>query len=175
MNRKTLVVSVAVFTLACLGLTQLSGKGREKRIRASLSGYQEVPAVSTSGHGEFRGKIDASDTELSYELEYADMEGTVTQAHIHFGQRSVNGGISIFLCSNLGNGPAGTPACPVSGMVSRTVTASDVVGPNGQGIAPTEFAEILEAIRSDVAYANVHSTTWTGGEIRGQINDEDRH
>ena len=25
---------------------------------------------------------------------------------------SVNGGISFFLCSNLGNGPAGTQACP---------------------------------------------------------------
>ena len=35
------------------------------------------------------------------------------------------------------------------------------------------FAEALRAIRAGVAYANVHTTTWTGGEIRGQIRDED--
>ena len=35
-----------------------------------------------------------------------------TQSHVHFGQLSVNGGVSFFLCTNLGNGPAGTQACP---------------------------------------------------------------
>ena len=36
----------------------------------------------------------------------------------------VNGGISVFLCTNLGNGPAGTQACPQEGTVTGTFTAS---------------------------------------------------
>jgi hypothetical protein len=53
--------------------------------------------------------------------------------------------------------------------VSRTVTAADVVGPAGQGIAAGEFEEVLNAMRAGVTYANLHSTRNPGGEIRGQI------
>jgi len=40
-----------------------------------------------------------------------------------------------------------------------------------QGIAPTEFAEILAAMRAGHAYANVHSSKFPNGEIRAQINN----
>jgi hypothetical protein len=86
----------------------------------------------------------------------------------------VNGGIMVFLCSNLGNGPVGTAACPPSGSVSGTITAANVVGAaSAQGIAAGEFAEVVKAIRHGVAYANVHSTLYPGGEIRGQLRDRD--
>jgi len=65
------------------------------------------------------------------------------------------------------------PACPASGKVTGTVTATDVIGPAAQGIAPGEFAEALRALRAGMTYANVHSTKFPGGEIRGQIKDED--
>jgi hypothetical protein len=77
----------------------------------------------------------------------------------------------VFLCSNLGNGPAGTQLCPPPpATVSGTFTATDVIGPTAQGIAPGELAELIDAIRAGKAYANVHSTRNPGGEIRGQIN-----
>jgi hypothetical protein len=47
-----------------------------------------------------------------------------------------------------------------------------VIGPDAQGIAPGEFAELVRAMRAGVTYANVHTTTHGGGEIRGQITDE---
>jgi CHRD domain len=54
--------------------------------------------------------------------------------------------------------------------VARTITADDVIGPAGQGIAAGEFAELVDAIRSGVTYANVHTLPqFGGGEIRGQI------
>ena len=66
--------------------------------------------------------------------------------------------------------PSPPPACPArSGTVTGTLTAADVVGPTAQGIAAGEFEEVLEALRSEAGYANVHSTKFAGGEIRGQV------
>jgi hypothetical protein len=95
----------------------------------------------------------------------------VRQAHIHVGQRSANGGVSVFLCQTTFNpDPSGlAPACPESGTVSGVLNAANVLGPGGQGVAAGEFAELVDAIRSGVTYVNVHSTTLPGGEIRGQL------
>jgi hypothetical protein len=65
-----------------------------------LRGFEEVPALATPGGGRFTADINEDGTEVSWRLEYLNLEGVVTQAHIHFGQFSVNGGISVFLCSN---------------------------------------------------------------------------
>jgi hypothetical protein len=50
------------------------------------------------------------------------------------------------------------------------ITADLVVGPGGTGIEPGALGEIVAAIRNGTAYANVHSTKWPGGEIRGQLH-----
>ena len=98
----------------------------------------------------------------------------MTQAHIHFGGPRQSGGISVFLCTNLGNGPAGTQACPPDGAtVTGTIRPADVIGPADQGIAAGEFGELLDAIRHGATYVNVHSTLYPGGEIRAQLEDED--
>ena len=81
-------------------------------LHATLESYQEVPAVSRKGSGEFRARIDKEAGTIYWELNHGNLEGAVLQAHIHFGQHGVNGGISVFLCTNLGNGPAGMPTCP---------------------------------------------------------------
>jgi CHRD domain len=136
--------------------------------------------VSTVASGEFRGFISHNDDSIDYELTYSGLEGTVTQAHIHFGQRSVIGSIVIWLCQT-GTNPspvAGTPPCPQSGTVTGTVTASDVINANttSQRISAGELAEVIAAIRAGAAYVNVHSTPLTqGGEIRGQIRASRKH
>ena len=50
-----------------------------------------------------------------------------------------------------------------------------MIGPAGQGIAATEYEELLAAIRTGTAYVNVHSATYGGGEIRGQIETGHDH
>jgi len=157
-----------------LGTWILMGQGKPHSLKAELTGYEEVPAtISSPASGDFEARVDSSETQLSYVLQYSGFTVAVTQAHIHFGARATLGGISIWLCGSATNpGPAGTPLCPqggAGGTVIRTVTAADVVGPAGQGIAAGEFAEILKAMRAGAAYANVHTSTFTGGEIRGQI------
>ncbi|MBA3264522.1 MAG: CHRD domain-containing protein [Thermoleophilaceae bacterium] len=146
--------------------------GGDKHLSTRLTGFQEVPAISTDAGGKFRAKLRTSSQEIQYELSYADLTGAVQQAHIHLGQRAVNGGISVFLCSNLGNGPAGTQACPAApATITGTIRPADVIGPASQGLEAMQFDELVRAIRAGVTYANVHTETFPGGEIRGQLND----
>jgi len=170
---KKLAVIVAAPLLACAASAAIAD---EDRFSLRLNGYEEVPALSTAGSGRFRAEISRHDDAIDYVLSYADLQGNVTQAHVHFGQFSVNGGISFFLCTNLGNGPAGTQLCPPAPATVRgTIRAADVIGPNGQGIAPGELAEIIAAIRAGIAYANVHSSLFPAGEIRAQFPERSDH
>ena len=139
----------------------------EERHVARLVPVQEVPSVSSAARGWVTLVVDEAEQTISYE----GLEGPVVQAHIHTGQFGANGGIMVWFCGTAAQpGPAGTPVCPASpGTVSGVLTATQVVGPVGQGIAPGEFAEVVAAIRNGVAYANVHSGKFAGGEIRGQL------
>jgi CHRD domain len=161
----------AVASVAGVVATTAVAGGDDHDADARLTGFEEVPAVSTDASGKFRARVRASSEEIQFRLSYSELSGPVQQAHIHFGQFAVNGGITAFLCSNLGNGPAGTQPCPEGPTtVTGTIGPAQVVGPADQGIAPGEFDELVEAIRAGVTYANVHSEPFPGGEIRGQID-----
>jgi hypothetical protein len=148
------------------------GASQERGLRATLVGFDEVPAISTGAAGSFEARIPPGDEAIEWTLSYSGLEGNVTQSHIHVGVPRTNGGIAVWLCSNLASPPtpAGVEACPSpGGTVSGTITADNVVGPAGQGIDSKEFAELLRAIRSGAGYVNVHSNKFPGGEIRGQV------
>ena len=181
MRKVTFLVAVAVVVVGS-GIV-FTNDGGSTSFKLRLNGLDEVPVLSTTGRGTFRATINREETAIRWRLTYADLEGTVTQAHIHIGPPNNTGGISIFLCSNAGNGPVGTPACPVpplEGSVEGTSTADDVIGPNTgaipQGFEPGEIDAVIAAIKDGKAYVNVHSTKWGGGEIRQQFpNDHDDH
>ena len=148
------------------------------KLRARLIGYEEVPSVSTVARGEFEAQISRDEQFIDYRLTYAGLQGTITQAHIHVGQRHTNGAIVVWLCGTATNpGPAGTQVCPPSTAAGVTVTgtirAADVVVPpattNTQQITAGELNEVIDAIRAGAAYANVHTNLSGTGEIRGQI------
>ncbi len=148
---------------------------RAERIKASLIGYQEVPAVSTVASGAFSATISPDDESIDYELTYSELQGMVTQSHIHVAQLSVNGSIVIWLCGTAMNpGPAGTQTCPPSGTITGTITAANVVATPSQQLAAEDLAAVIAAIRAGVAYANVHTDLSPGGEIRGQIQASSR-
>lgn len=142
---------------------------RPSTFKARLDGFQEVPAISTTGSGSFRAKLRSDGTTLEFELSYSGLNGTATAAHIHLGQIGVNGGVITFLCDIVvGNA---IPNCPAtSGTVTGIITSANVTGPSGQGISAGEFGELLTAMRDGVTYVNVHTTVFPGGNIRGQIN-----
>jgi hypothetical protein len=167
------------FALA-LGLSLAAGGALGQTVRTKLEGYQEVPAISSPGSGEFRAKIDKDAGTIYYELEYGGLQGTAVMSHIHFGQHGVNGGISVWLCQSTTNPAppavaASVPTCPATGgNVNGTLMASSVIGPAGQLLAAGEFEELVAAIRAGVTYVNVHTTAVPSGEIRGQLGRNGR-
>ncbi len=172
-------------TLLAVIAAPLSAKDKDddRTLRIRLTGYNETPAtINSPGGGEFKARISEDGNSIEYEETWHDLSSAVTQSHIHFGRPAITGGIVLFLCSNLGNGPAGTQACPTTNpaTITGTLTAANVIAIPAQGIDPgaAGFAEILKAIRAHAAYVNVHTTLHPGGEIRGRLaprNDHDDH
>ena len=153
--------------------TPVASATDKEEVLAGLSGFREVPSVSSPASGHFEAVIDRKAGTIAYELTYSGLTGNVQQAHIHVGQRSVNGGVSVFLCQTETNpDPTGlAPRCPQRGKVTGLVQAANMIsGPIvSQGVEPGQFNELIAAIRAGVAYVNVHSSTFPGGEVRGQL------
>jgi CHRD domain len=169
-------------------------RGKDRKVSARLSGFNEVHfgagsagppvvaptlrgAVSTGARGNFKAEFKGD--EIDYTLSYKGLEGAVTQAHIHFGQRHTVGGIVVWLCQTAA-APAPkevaalTPTCPGEGTVKGRITPAQVLAVVGQGIDAGQFDELVKAIRAGATYANVHSELFPPGEIRGQVGDRKR-
>jgi hypothetical protein len=176
--RKRHLIGMLIFAipalLAAMTVVVAGDADRSNQFNSNrMNSYQEVSTLSTTGNGTLVAELDGD--VIRYTLTFGGLEGgTVTQAHIHLGRRAVNGGIIAWLCGGpVLTGPAGTPTCPQpGGTVSGEIRAAQVVGPTAQGIAPMEFAELVAALRAGAVYANVHTTTYGGGEIRGQVNEK---
>jgi hypothetical protein len=163
--RRNVLLGAVALAIGSVGSSALAQQGN-RAFRAQLGGFQEVPAVSTTGSGQFFARLSADGMTLAYSLSYDALEGsTTTGAHIHLAQPNVNGGVAAFLCG----GGSAPPCPPVGGTVEGMISAADVVGPAAQGIAAGEFAELLRAMSAGMTYVNVHTDKHAGGEIRGQV------
>src|ERR1700760_1341125 len=127
------VAAIAVATI--IGFS--SNDARAQQFVAHLTGFDEVGtipspytgAILSTGKAQVNLELDQNAGTIAYTLNYSNggttppLTGAVTQAHIHFGKSRDSGGILVFFCSNLGNGPAGTPTCPANtGTVTGTWT-----------------------------------------------------
>lgn len=131
--------------------------------RARLRGFNEVPPIFTRGRGSFEARLVGNT--LRYRLRFSNLTTRATAAHIHFGQRGVNGEIIAFLC-----GGGGKPRCGGrSGTITGTIRPRDILRIRGQGLSAGNFRAALRILRSGVSYVNVHSTRFPAGEIRGQV------
>jgi hypothetical protein len=164
---------VAIVTAGVLGVGAVAIASQTDGQTKRLTGFEEVPALSTPGVGTFQASINTAASEIRYSLTFSGLQSPATQAHIHFENATNSGPIVVFLCSNLGNGPAGTQTCPAGGgTIQGTIRPADIgAGAADQGLAAGEFAEFVRAVRAGATYVNVHSTGHPNGEIRAQLGD----
>jgi CHRD domain len=194
--RSTLALFGSVMTFAAV-TPAVADDDNDTKFRTRLSGYNEVHfvvgtadhtttvpairgAISTKATGRFKAEIDEKTQTIDYELSYQDLQGTVTQAHIHFGQQHSVGGIVVWLCQTTGTpAPAAvsavTPVCPAAGTVTGTIAAAQVLAQAAQGFPAGNFDALVSAIRAGATYANVHSSVYGPGEIRGQLSRGNNH
>src|ERR1051326_5230073 len=177
MNRN-LLVGAAIGAALVFSAAQ----AQAEKLTAKFSGFEEIGglgagetgAILSDGSGSLDLNLNRDAKKLAFTLSYSGL-ANVTQAHIHFGKRRVAGGIIVFFCSNLANPPAGTQPCPANGgTVSGTITAASVVGPAAQNINPGDFDALADALLSNTAYGNIHTSKFPAGEIRGQIHRDRR-
>src|SRR5436190_6483545 len=166
-------VVIAVMVLGCVAYSARADQDEANSLRARMNGFNEVPPKLTDGSGLFTATVNGD--HIDFTLTFSNLTGNPAAAHLHFGQRAVNGGVFLFLC-----GGGNQPACPAStsGTITGTAGAANVVAQvPDQGIPAGDFAAALRAIKSGETYANMHTPKFPGGEMRGQVKvrDEDEH
>ena len=190
---KKLCLSAALAAIAVLLIGNLSTQannnndGNALRFSTRLSTFNEVPPKANGASGTFRARLSEDGTTLSWTFTWSGLSGPPLFAHIHFGLKGANYPVMTFFCG----GPKGNPDilqkpdCPqtTSGSITGTTTAADIIALNtagattDQALDQHDFAGFLRALGAGSAYANMHTTRFPGGEIRGQIaahrGDED--
>lgn len=116
---------------------------RVDTFKATLSGFNEVPATPTVASGTVTFRMIAETGVLEAVFSVQDLSADMTASHIHAGAVGVAGGVSLNLA-------------PASGSFSKTY---DITG----------LTDLVTAMRAGNAYVNVHTAAYPGGEVRGQI------
>lgn len=128
-----------------------------------LSGGEEVPPNDSRAQGQLNLRLSADGETLTFKLIAANVQN-ITQAHLHRAPAGTNGGIVVWLY------PAGPPAQLIPGrhsgvLAEGEITAGSLVG----SLAGQPLAALLDEIRAGNIYANVHTSQFPPGEIRGQL------
>lgn len=124
---------------------------------ATLTGSQEVPPNTSPATGSASLVYETATNEISYVVSFTGLTTGLTNAHIHFGAAGVAGPV-ILPFSNL-------PLGQTSGILAGVLTSADFVAAGGL----TTFAQAVQAIQAGNTYVNIHTSTFPGGEIRGQL------
>jgi hypothetical protein len=161
MQRSILRLAAALFLLVMVGAMAVSADSRS--FAAHLAGPNEVPAADTLAQGQAHFKLNHDGTALEYKLIAANIQN-ITQAHIHLAPEGANGPVVAWLY------PSAPPAQLIPGrfngvLAEGVITVDSLVGP----LAGQPLQALLDAMNSDNAYVNVHTTQFPPGEIRGQV------
>lgn len=154
--------------------SQSKERGGKKGLKAeaSLSGDQEVPPNTSDAEGEFKIQFNCDFTAARFDLE-VEAEN-VLQAHLHCGSAGENGPVIAFL---FGLVPGGVD---VDGrLASFTITNTNLDAVNADCMAAIghqveTLEDLADAIAMGEIYANVHTTAFPGGEVRGQLELDDK-
>jgi hypothetical protein len=168
MKRATALIVVALLSIWSLGPARALAADT---FAAQLNGFEETPrTLATPGTGLFNALVASDGSVIAYQIFYLDLTSSVLFAHIHFGKPGESGGVATFLCGGGGKDP-----CPAPGVVfSGTITAADVQAIADQNLAAGDLQTLIGAMVNGFTYANVHTSTFPGGEIRGQIKGAGR-
>ena len=156
-KKRWLGASLVLAAAAALLPAVVLGQTTAAKYGATLSGANEVPAVTTTATGKFTATLDEAAGTLTWTLSVPAITST-TAAHIHTGAAGANGGVVVSLFA----APTGAPASSIN--VSGTARAADL-----SGSMAGNFPGFVAALKAGTLYVNVHTSANAGGEIRAQV------
>jgi hypothetical protein len=150
MSRRAVLVIPLLAALAC------SSSNTETH-SATMTPANVVPSTTSNGSGTFNATVNGSgDTAtVAWTLNANNMTSTPNAAHIHSGPPGTNGPILVPLPISVGSNG-------VSATGSGTIDATQIQG-------GTTMSALLDAMRSNGLYVDVHTVSNPNGEIRGPI------
>jgi hypothetical protein len=177
MKMKTYLRTVLMFIifLAFSGAGYADDRDGGLEFEAVLTGAQEVPERESPARGKIEVEFNKGFTELDLDLRVStNTVGEIRAAHFHCARAGENGPI-VFGFFSPGR-------FPVSNIVDGTLTNADYTGADCVptiGRVVNNLASLAFAMREGLIYANVHTTVFPGGEVRGQmievIDDDKDH
>lgn len=138
---------------------------------ANLNGPSEAPPNTSAGLGIAALTLDDASFTMRLQTAFFGLTGNVTNAHIHCctgTAESGTAGVATRTPTFLG-----FPAGGTSGFYDQTFDMSQVGSwnsayiTNNGGTPLAAFAALKSGLDSGKAYLNIHSTSYSGGEIRG--------
>jgi hypothetical protein len=135
------------------------------QFKADLNGYNEVPAVLTTGSGQLALTLSSDQKSLEVTLKFTKLVGVAQSAGLYLGFPGTTGGLIAPICGGT------KPTCPTAaaGTVTTTITAGDVPAIAAQGLTAGDLASVIQAVMNGAAYVNVLTNKFTNGEIRAQV------
>lgn len=161
-NFITIFFTISIGLVSAIAISTFSNTSQafaSHEFSANLTGQQEVPPVDTQATGEvvFVPVLPNNET-IDFHVNTTNIQG-VTGGHIHSGAQGENGEVVVTLFSY------DTAQDTVT--ENGTFAATDLVGPM-QG---NTISDLIDAMRNNNTYVNVHTEQNPDGEIRGQIVD----
>jgi hypothetical protein len=133
---------------------------------ATLTGNSEVPKIKTQASGNVYFKLNKDSTKLKYTLKVSDAKN-VTMAHIHMGVSGKNGPIVVWLYPGPRHHKPNLKKGTTNGVLkSGTITKRNLVGP----MKGKTIKDLVNAIKNDSTYVNVHNKMHPKGFIRGNLS-----
>lgn len=133
-----------------------------------LSGSEEVPVINTTNSGKASFKVKLNENEIDYKLTTIVTEN-ITAAHLHCGAKGQNGPVIVGLYDN----PAGSA---VTGeLVSGTLDKDDILQMKNCDPGISTLSHLVQAMREEKIYVNVHTTENPNGLIRGQLTKYEKN
>ncbi len=139
----------------------LASRAETVLFKADLKGSNQVPPNQTTGIGTVTATYEPATKQLSWNGSYSGLTGPATAAHIH-GPAAVgaNARLVVWVSDNMGQ-------CSQGQCKSKIDSKPPLTSPF-RGSATLSDEQVSE-LMAGMYYVNIHTDSYPGGELRGQL------